>query len=629
MSKLLVPLLVLAALIGATIATDRPAPRADITFISRDVTTLDLVQMSWQHDFRVARLLYEGLTRHDVLSREFASVPAVAERWDISPDGLTYTFHLRRDAQWSNGAPVKASDFRFAWRRVLLPDNAGDYAQLLTLVRGGQAFYDWRAGALRDFAADRSVSDRAGAAAALWEQTKARFDELVGVEAPDDHTLRVHLERPTPYFLDITGFAALYPVYEPLVVAHESIDPRTGALKTSPDWLKPGRLITNGPFVLTEWRFKRDMRFERNPRYWNAASLHIDTVCIPSIQDGNSQVLAFRTGAADWVVDVLPAYRAEMLEQKREFYREHQAEYDRLKSQGLDALEIDRRLPRDARNTIHAFPAFGTYFYNVNCAPRLADGRENPLADPRVRRALSLAIDKRAITDQIRRVGEPVADTFIPPGSISGYESPKGLSFDPARARDLLAQAGYGTGRALPTIEILFNKDGGHDLVAQAVARNWQEHLGVSTLLAMKEVKVFREELKRGNYMISRASWFGDYGDPTTFLDIHRSGDGNNDRRYANPAFDGLLKRAQDTRDEAERASLLSSAEKLLVEEDLPLIPLFHYVDVMLFDPHRVSGLSTHPRGEQNLYLFDVLGDGKGAKEQPTTPSITPSGSGP
>jgi len=613
MLRLLLPVLVLLGVVGVTVVADRPMPRADFTFINRgDVTTLDLAVMSWQQDFRIARFLFEGLTKNDIFTDDYEVKPAAAERWDVSPDGLVYTFHLREGARWSNGEPLLASDFAYAWRRLLLPDNAGDYAKLVTVIKGAGDFYAWRTRALSDFAKATDVPDRAEAGQALWRETLARFDRTVGITAVDDRTLRVELERPTPYFLDLTSFAAFYPTYRPLVEAYESIDPRTARVRTKPDWTKPPKLVCNGPFVLSVWRFKRDMRFEQNPHYWNRESLAVRTIAIPSVQDGNAQVMAFRTGAVDWVSDVTPGYRADILAAKRAFYREHQVEYDRLVALGLDAQDIDRALPSDPRKNIHAFPAFGTYFYNFNCLPRLPDGRDNPMADRRVRRALAMAIDKDSLVRNVRRGGEPVARTLIPPNSIAGYTSPKGLGYDPAAARALLAEAGYPGGKGLGPVEILFNKDGGHDLIAQAIARDWTENLGVAVLLSMKEVKVFRDDLKNANFMTSRASWFGDYGDPTTFLNLNETDDGNNDRKYSSPVFDALLQKAREEPDATKRLAVLTEAERLIVEEDLPLVPLFTYEQVYLFDADKLSGISPHPRQEQNMYLMDILGDGRG-----------------
>ncbi|MBL4591432.1 MAG: hypothetical protein JKY96_05680, partial [Phycisphaerales bacterium] len=290
----------------------------------------------------------------------------------------------------------------------------------------------------------------------------------------------------------------------------------------------------------------------------------------------------------------------------------------------LDQFSIDRLLPADPRAHTHAVSSFGTYFYNFNCNPRLADGRENPFADARVRRAFAMCMDKQSIADEIRRLGEPVASTLIPPGSIGGYTSPRGLKnisdattqderqaiIDEAKA--LLKEANYPQDFV---VTLSFNKDSGHDLIGQAIAKSWQKHLGIQTSLSQKELKIFRDDLKDHQFMTARAGWFGDYGDPTTFLDINQSEDGNNDRAYNNPVYDDLLRRAGLELDTEKRMALLSEAERIIVQEDLPLIPIFHYATIYMFDPHKITGLSTHPRTKQDVFLIDVLDDDLGPNE--------------
>jgi len=593
-------------------------------------------------DLRVARMLFEGLVANDVFTHGYDIVPAVAESWEVSEDGLEYTFHLREGARWSNGQPVTAGDFVYSWRRAILPDTAADYTKLFQLIEGATAFADWREERLDAFPPEGvSGEARRLAAEELWSRTERRFEEMVSLRAVDDRTLWVRLKQPTPYFLDLLAFAVFYPVYPPLVEQYESVDAQTGLLKTRLGWTKPPRLVGNGPFVLTRWRFKRDMFFEQNPHYWNRQSLDLRTVSIPSVNDPNASVLAYETGVVDWVSEVTPPYRADMLADKMAFYEEHRELVDSLVAQGLDQFAIDRALPDDPRKDIHAVPAFGTYWYNFNCLPTLPDGTPNPFHDPRVRRAFAMTVDKRAIVDDVLRLGNPVAHSLIPPGSIPGYQTPEGLrsiadAQDQAdraaiveRARALLTDAGYPDPANMPTIEILFNKDGGHDLIAQVVQKNWQEHLGVDVRLAQKEIKVFRDDLKEQRFMVSRAGWYGDYGDPTTFLDINRFDDGNNDRKYHGERYEALLDEAVTELDPQRRMSLLEEAERIIMEEDLPMVPLFHYMNVYLFDADRVSGLNPHPRTTQNVHLIDVLGDGVGddaARSMPPRPPLTTGG---
>lgn len=629
MGKLIAPFIGLVLLVAVSVVSDRPLPPADFTFINgTGVTTLDPQRMSWMPDLRICRALFEPLVRNDVFTWGYEIMPGVAERWEVSNDGLEYRFYLREDAKWSNGAPVVASDFVYAWRRALLPDTAADYTSLFQLIAGSVEFYEWREAALSEYAERPSEQRTAEAASALWEQTLSKFDEMVMVHAVDDHTLVVRLYEPTPYFLDLAAFATFVPVYPPLVSQYEHVDAATGMLKIEPGWTKPPLIISNGPFVLERWRFKRDMYLVKNPYYWDRDSIAIDSIYSPSVADPNAQVLAFETGSADFVTDVAVTYRAEMWREKEAFYEEHRAEYERLKAMGLDQFEIDRHLPPDPRKKIHAIPAFATYWYNFNCLPKLPDGRDNPFHDPQVRRAFAMAIDKEAIVRDIKRTGEPVASTIIPPGSVGGYVSPKGLPYDPERARAELAAAGWTNPAQFPTVELLFNKDSGHDLIAQAIARNWQENLGVKTRLAQKELKVYKDDLKKANYMTSRAGWYGDYGDPTTFLEINRTGDGNNDRKYSSARFDGLLDQAKSELDPARRMAILSEAERILVEEDVPLVPLYHYVTLYLFDADRISGINPHPRATQNLFLIDVLDDDKGPNVPRTMPVMSAGGKG-
>jgi oligopeptide transport system substrate-binding protein len=273
-----------------------------------------------------------------------------------------------------------------------------------------------------------------------------------------------------------------------------------------------------------------------------------------------------------------------------------------MRAKGLSPVDIDRALPADPRKSTHIFPAFGTFFWNLNCSPNLPDGRVNPLADARVRRALALAIDKRAVADGVRRLGESTAGALIPPGSIRNYITPAGLSRDPDAARRLLADAGFPDGKDVPTIELLINKEQNTDLVAQAIAKDWERELGITTAIIVRETKVFREQVKNANYITSSASWFGDYPDPTTFLEINRTADGNNDRRYSSPAFDALLAKAEAETNPAARAAILADAERIIVEQDLPLIPIFNYVNLNLFNPDRLEGISSNRRSEQQLF---------------------------
>lgn len=631
MLKLIAPFVILFAAIFAVIVSDRPDPPADFTFINRgDVTTLDPQRMSWMQDLRVARLLFEPLVRLDVMTKDYEIVPGVAERWEVSEDFKEYTFHLRADAKWSNGEPVTAQQFVYSWRRALLPETAADYTALFQIIDGAKDFFEWRSEQTKQYAVrarDLSPDEKRVESQKLWDEALAYFDEHVALKAIDDRTLTMTLEASTPYWLDLCAFIVFAPVYEPLVSQYEQIDPDTGMVRLQLGWTKPPLLVGNGPFVLENWRFKRSLFLRANPEWWAKDTLDIETIAIPSVEDSNSQVLAFESGSVQWVSDVNADYRIQMLAEKQAFYDENREQYEKLKAQGLDQFAIDAALPDDPRKNIHALSAFGTYWYNFNCKPTLADGRENPFHDARVRRAFAMCIDKQRICDDVMRIGNIPARNMFPPGAIAGYESPKGLDcisdaqseaekqaiIDEAKA--LLAEAGYPNPAEMPRIELLFNTDGGHGIIAQQLAKDWEEFLGVRTVLAQKEVKVYKDDLKKQNFMTGRAGWFADYADPTTFLDLNRTGDGNNDRAYSSPVYDGLLDEAKLETDPEKRLQILAEAERLIMEEDMPLVPLFYYVNIYLFDPDEITGISNHPRLQQDLFNVDVIGDGKGRDE--------------
>lgn len=599
MVKLLMPLALLVALVVTAVWSDKPMPAAELTIVERsEVNSTDPAQMSWTQDFRLGRAIFEGLLRPTADGSAQRLEPAAAEAMpEVSADRKTYTFRIRKDARWSNGDLVTSADFVYAWRRMLLPETGADYTQMLTILRGAAAWAKSREEAIRNYGSSVPSAERARK---LYDDAQADFERTVGIRTPDARTLVVELERPVPYFLELVAFVPFYPVHARSVAAYESIDAASGRVQWAKDWTKPPNLISNGPYRLAAWRFKRDMRLERNPFYWDPSLPKSASVAILNIADPNTMVMSFRGGGVDLVTDVVVPYRADMLSAKRTFRTQHGSDPDAA------SLAVDSTLPSEQDNRIHAFPTFGTYFLNVYCGKELSSGRPNPFADARVRRALAMAVDKDEIARDIRRCGERPAGALIPPGSIQGYQSPKGLLRDPEAARRELAAAGFPGGAGLPTIEFLYSRDGSNDLIAQAVKRTWERELGVTVTLAQVESRVFGERVQNGRYMVSRANWFGDYGDPTTFLDISRRGNNNNDRKFENEEFERLMARSDDEPDAAKRMELLAEAERLIVERELPLIPLFHHTQIYQFDATRLRGVSDRPMQTQLLYLMEA-----------------------
>ncbi len=536
--------------------------------------TLDPQQMSWMHDIRIADCLFEPLLVLSVPDLELQ--PGAAASWAVSEDGLTYTFHLRENGRWSNGDPVKASDFIYAWRRALLPGSAAQYSMLFFDISGARDFFDWRAreiDAYLDNPGQRTSEE-------LMRDVHEHFAATVGLRAINDLTLEVRLEHPVPYFPQLVSFATFAPVHEPSVARLTAVQSRTGLIQTDPAWTRPGVMVSNGPYMLESWRPEQRLELAPNP-YYHARDQVANAGIVEHITSNEqTALLLYQQGQVHWLPDI------------------------------PTAKPIVAQLLAADRADTHVIPAAGTYFYNFNCLPKLPSGQLNPLADPRVRRAFSMAIDRKTIVDQVTRLGDrqPIARTFIPPDALPDYQPPieAGIDYNPTRARELLAEAGYPDGVGLDGLSILYNTGAGHETIAQQIQAVWRQQLGVSVKLEAMESKVFGQRLRSQGFSIARASWFGDYQDPTTFLDKWRIDNGNNDAAYSNPVYDALLDEAARTRDPAQRMHRLALAEATLLA-DQPLAPIYHYVRFEMFDPRRVQGLAPNPWNRHRLEQVSLV----------------------
>lgn len=608
MFRLLVPVAFVVAVVACVIGLDTKKPRADFVFInSGDVFTLDPQRMSWLSDMQIAYCLYEGLVRWN--TEDFSIEPAGAEDFTVSEDGLTYTFFLREDARWSNGARVTAQDFRYAWMRLLTPDTSSDYSNFFYSIRGAREFWDWRTEQLKNSVV-HSLSFIEDA-----------FNSMVGIQVLKDTVLQITLDRPVPYFLDQVALAVCSPVYRPAVEGWvvdndkqavliengwfhfdensiikknwTSVDETTGRIQQQYFWARPEYIVCNGPFVLESWRYKRDMWMERNPFYHSPEITSIDSIHGITVADSNTAVLAFEGGEADWLSSVNVDYQSDMLQQKNS----------------------------GARTNIHAFPTFGTDFFSFNCRPVLQNGKKNPFTNPAVRRALVLATDREAIVKHATRLNEPAVTSFVPPFSIVGYGEVEGLGFDPVRAANELLLAGWedrdgdgviedSDGNPFPSIDLLYTTNTPrYKWVSLELRDQWKKHLGVHVELRGTDNKFFSADLRSGNFMIARGRWYGDYGDPTTFLDVFRSDNGNNDRGYVNERIDEELDKAELERNPEKRMAMLRSIEEELFTEEVPMLVICQLLQLYMYDPERISGLTEHPRLVQHLWRVIVSGN--------------------
>lgn len=500
--------------------------RADLTFINgAEPESLDPAIITGQPEGRIARALFQGLTSID---RTGKPVPGVAESWHLSEDGKTYTFHLRPDAKWSDGRPVTAHDFARSWERTLTPATGSSYNYQLYYIKNALPFAE---GTLTDFS-------------------------QVGVKALDDRTLEVTLENPTPFFVDLCAFPTLFPVPVDLIE------------KVGDEWIKPKNIITNGPFVLEDWRINDRIRLRKNPHYWKKDQVALETIDVFPIAKANVAFNFYASGGADLVMD-----------------------------KGLAPPALLDELKK--RDDFHAAPFLGSYFLRFKCV-------EGPFADPRVRKAFSMAVDKQRIVEKVTRAGETPAGSLVPPG-LEGYESPKGLGFDPEKARALLAEAGFPNGQGFPLTRYLYSEGELNEAIAVELQSMWQQTLGVKVSLARQEWKVYLNSMDSLDYDIARSSWVGDYPDPNTFLDMFITGGGNNRTGWSDPEYDELISEATRETDPAKRFEILRNAEQILIPEESVICPIYYYVGIQLYDPKRVKGVEPNLLDDHPLEAISVV----------------------
>lgn len=569
---LLIPaFLVLLSAAALMWSSDKPTEKPDFTFINRgDIKTLDVNRLSWMQDIRIGLGLWEGLYRLDpaTLDPELGTAES-AEMVDTKlEDGSTqrvWTFKIRPTARWTNGDDVTSHDFAFGWRRML--EQPDEYTNLIYYIKGAkkyqEAYDEYHSNAYPQwYAAHKTwTENKQNLSSEPAKPPPPDFFKIVGVETKDAKTLVVTLSDPIPFFPDLCAFPCYFPQHEKSMAPFRIEDPETGRYLYRGQFTLPPNLVSNGPFRLDFWQFKGRLRMVASDHYWDRAN--VKSRIVDQIY-GDKQIAfeMYERGEIDWLSDVEP--------------------------------EIAFNLRKAGRKDLRVGPSFGTYFYSFNCLPTLPDGRKNPLVDPRVRQALTMAIDKRPIVETVTRMGEPVTTNYIPPGVFKGFKSPPGLAYDPEQARKLMAEAGFPGGKGFPKLSILFNNEAHHGDVAQIVRRQWLKELGIDVSLEGVEIKIFGDRLHRQQYSIARASWYGDYNDPSTFTDKYRSDSEQNDAKWANERFDELCNLTSKEPDADKRLRLFEQAEDLLLRE-APIIPMYTYVNVYL---HRddVHGIVMNPK---------------------------------
>ncbi len=494
----------------------RREPPADVTIINHaEPDSLDPALIVSQPDMRIVRGMFEGVARLDPVTAQ--PIPGLAKSWDISPDGKTYTFHLRTNLVWSTGEPITADDVVYSWIRALDPKTASDYAFAFYYVKNAE---DFNAGKITD-------------------------PSLVGIHALDKYTVRVELNYPVAFFLDLCTFPVAF------VVPRQTIE------KYGDRWIMAKPLPSSGPFELDFWRLNDRVRLKKNPLYWNATNTQSEIIDILPIGSADTAFNLYESGAADVVWDK-----------------------DEIPQELLDVLL--------KRPDFHQFNFLGTYFIRFNVTRK-------PFDDPRVRRALALAIDKDRLVRKIMRAGEQPASHFVPEGTAN-YTSPQGLGYDPMEAKKLLAEAGYPDGKGFPRFEYTFDAAAGgaaktHENIAIELQQMWADTLGIHMDLRQVETKVFWSMQANLDYELSRSSWIGDYDDANTFLEMFVSNDGQNRTGWKDPDYDALILKANEQTDLQAREQIFQNAESMLISNQVPIVPLFFYVGVTYYDTNKISGI--------------------------------------
>lgn len=525
----------------------------------------------------VVRNMFSGLVQLHPQTLE--PRPDIAERWEVLERGTRYRFYLR-ESYWSDGHPLTAQDFLFSFKRVLNPETASRYAGMLYPILYGEqvhkraflvegvrdvsdrALQGWAQAASKDLSllrdAERglafftpetewSAQQRANALAALRARplvgrrraVRLTVPDDLGVRALSDHTLEIRLREPAPYFLAVLGFYTTMPVPRHVLSALKA------AGHNEIDWTRPEHIVVNGPFVLREWAFRQHMVLQKNPRYWDADQVPLRRIRLLMVESHNTALNMYKAG-----------------------------ELDDIGSSTQVPVEFGERLShyRDFRR----FPFLSVYVYWLNA-------RRPGLDDVRVRRALSLSIDREALVKHVLRGGQRPSADLVPDG-LAGYEGLNLPQFDPARARALLREAGYGPEHPLPELTVRYNTAEDHKLVAETVQQMWRKHLGIDVQIENQEWRVFLKSLDIYDFDVARLGWIADYPDPYTFLELLMGGNGNNHSAWADPAYDRLLRRANAEYDPARRLSLLRQAEALGMAAQ-PLIPLYVYTRSELVKP--------------------------------------------
>lgn len=504
--------LAIASLFSNAWAADVPAgtklaaDQSLVRHIKDEPASLDPAKAVGLPEIQVIRDLFEGLVNQNEKGQ---LEPGVATKWQ-SNDNRTWTFTLRDDARWSDGTPVTAQDFVYSWQRLVDPKNTSPFAWFAALagINNAQAIIDG----------------------------KMPADKL-GVTAVDARTLRVSLDKPVPYFPNLTANFSFYPV------------PKAVVEKFGNDWTKPGNLVGNGAYTLKDRIVNEKLVAVQNKNYWDNGKTVITQVTFIPINQESSATKRYLAGDID-ITESFPK-------------------------------NLYQKLLKDIPGQVYTPPQLGTYYYAFNT-------QKGPTADQRVRLALSMTIDRHIMADKVLGTGEKPAWRFTPDVTAGFKPDPspfEEMSQDEAnaQAKTLLQAAGYGPNKPLK-LTLLYNTSENHQKIAIAVASMWKKNLGVDVKLQNQEWKTYIDSRNTGNFDVIRASWVGDYNEPSTFLSLLTSSHSGNISRFNSPEYDKILEQASQETTDAARNKDYNMAEKI-IQEKAPIAPIYQYTNGRLIKP--------------------------------------------
>lgn len=448
-----------------------------------------------------------------------------AESWETSEDGLTWTFTMRDGLKWSDGTDLNAKDFEYSFKRMVDPNTAAPYAETCLGMIDG-------------------FEEAAGFPDADGNPTAEPNPDALNVKASDDgKTLTIVLSYPCSYFDKMAAFATMSPVQQATVEANGD------AWCTSPD-----TFVSNGPYMITDWTPSERIVLTKNPNYvggWDSSKIVSDTITLLLLEDSSASYAAYNSGEAVLVKDV-------------------------------PTDEIPSLTKAEDGGDFYVDTILGTYYVSLNL-------QRDAFKDAKVRKALSLAIDRDYVANTIMQGTYSAADSIVGPGIVdeSGYFHDNGnapyISADYeanlAEAKKLLEEAGYPNGEGYPTIEYSTNDAGYHVPLAEYLQQAWGD-LGITLTINKMEWSSFTPARRAGEYDVARNGWVMDYNDPSNMLDLFCSGNGNNDGKYSNPDFDAAID-ASRVADSAEHFAQLHKAEDILME-DMGCLPIAYYNDYWL-----------------------------------------------